>query len=173
MKKIILPYDDERSLTEFYGPPCDEDSLVQFHLPQGMRLYGGELISVHRCHRMVQESLEEALQAVRDSLGASRFQSEGWFNYCGVFNCRRKRGGTSPSVHSWGVAIDLDADRNPFRSEERTLSDAGIDVMEYHGWLSGGRAWNHDYMHFQRAVFRGVTRGSRYERTGFPSWITM
>lgn len=33
----------------------------------------------------------------------------------GCFNIRKMRGGTAPSRHSWGIAIDLNAFENPYK----------------------------------------------------------
>lgn len=66
----------------------------------------------------------------------------------GCFNVRRKRGLKSLSLHSWGIAIDINATWNglgkePTMSEElvKCFTDAGFD------W---GGTWNRkDGMHFQ------------------------
>lgn len=66
----------------------------------------------------------------------------------GCFNVRRKRGLTSMSLHSWGVAIDVNAawnglGKNPTLSKEfvKCFTDAGFD------W--GGTWTRKDGMHFQ------------------------
>lgn len=124
----------------------------------------------HRCHAAVALSLGVALAAIHDQLGAHRYKAEGWADYAGCYNARRKRGGAGWSTHAWGVAIDLDPARNPYKSELRTLSDEGMDIMEAHGWLSGWRAWRHDAMHFQRAI-PAIRPGTYYARHGLPRWI--
>lgn len=66
----------------------------------------------------------------------------------GCFNRRQKRGGTTLSLHSWGIAIDINAAWNPFGkvgniSPElvKCFTDAGFD------W--GGTWKKPDMMHFQ------------------------
>lgn len=177
---IILPH--ERDLNRFYGSSNSRGSYLEwFSFPVGnMRLYSrsGQSLSDrngdgkddHRCHKKVREGLEDALQEIFDTLGKDQFEEEGWNVYSGCFNYRRKRGGSTLSTHSWGIAIDINGGENAFRSSRTTFSDTAIDIMEKHGFLSGGRAWGHDYMHFQAAIPR-ISSGSYYDRHGLPKHI--
>ena len=75
-------------------------------------------------------------------------------DYGGVFNYRPKRGGNSLSLHSWGIAIDLDADDNSFRDSWPMKADMPLEIMEEfskEGWLSAGAFWGYDAMHFEAA----------------------
>ncbi len=61
------------------------------------------------------------------------------------------------STHSWGIAIDWDADRNPLRATSKTALLATppyakfLDLWEEEGFVSLGRARNYDWMHVQAA----------------------
>ena len=73
-------------------------------------------------------------------------------DYGGIYNYRPKRGGTSLSLHSWGIAIDLDADDNGFRDSWPVKADMPLAIMEAfarEGWTSAGAFWGYDAMHFQ------------------------
>jgi hypothetical protein len=59
---------------------------------------------------------------------------------------------------------------NTFAQRTTTFSDVAIDIMERWGWLSGGRAWGKDWMHFQ-AVIPNVSSGSYYDTHGLPKNI--
>lgn len=66
----------------------------------------------------------------------------------GCFNIRKKRGGSTYSLHSWAIAIDINAAWNGFGAEPqmplevvKCFTDAGFD------W--GGTWAKKDGMHFQ------------------------
>ena len=67
------------------------------------------------------------------------------------------RGGSSWSMHSWGVAVDLDPDRNRLRWNSSKAYLARDEykpfwkIVESEGWTSLGRERNYDWMHFQSA----------------------
>jgi hypothetical protein len=57
-------------------------------------------------------------------------------------------------MHSWSIAIDILAGENPNEIDPNAAFlkpeyKKFLDIMEFNGWYSGGRAWNRDYMHFQ------------------------
>ena len=73
--------------------------------------------------------------------------------YDGCFNIRRAKGGNIMSMHSWGLAIDLDANRNPFQPDGDLVtswSDAFVRCFCDAGFEWGG-SWDRpkDTMHFQ------------------------
>jgi hypothetical protein len=62
------------------------------------------------------------------------------------------RGGSLPSLHARGAAIDLDADNNGNHVAWPVRATMPLEVMEAfarEGWLSAGAAWLRDGMHFQ------------------------
>jgi len=68
----------------------------------------------------------------------------------GCFNIRKKRGGSTMSLHSWGIAVDVNAYANCFGCKPKLtakfvkcFTDAGFD------W--GGTWGKPDGMHFQLA----------------------
>ncbi len=66
----------------------------------------------------------------------------------GCFNIRKKRGLTSMSLHSWGVAIDVNAAWNGL-GKQPTLSTGFVACFTDAGFEWGG-LWNRlDGMHFQ------------------------
>ena len=68
----------------------------------------------------------------------------------GCFNIRRKRGGISSSLHSWGIAIDVNAAWNRM-SKKPTLSPGFVQCFTDAGFEWGGRWRIADGMHFQLA----------------------
>lgn len=145
------PSSDQKSLTAFYGAPGDESQLVNMPVPAGVEVhYDGKPVKTIRCHRKIGPSLTRIL------IELSKFP-EGRAvlkKYAGVYNNRPMRGGSTPSLHARGAAIDLDPGSNGNNSHWPTKSTMPIEVMEAfarEGWLSAGAEWpsNRDAMHFQ------------------------
>lgn len=73
--------------------------------------------------------------------------------YDGCVNLRLKRGINEYSIHSWGLALDFNANLNPLgraKGARGTWSEKFLAVWRKHGWVCGadwtGRP---DGMHFQ------------------------
>lgn len=142
------PKSDQASLTAFYGSTGDESKLVNLPAPVHM-FYEGRKIKTIRCHRKVANSLARAL------IAANAEAPEIVQIYDGCYNNRPMRGGTLPSLHARGAAIDLDAGRNgnlvswPVKA---TMPFVVIKAFAREGWLSAGAFWGRDGMHFQATL---------------------
>lgn len=181
--KIALPKDNASALTAFYGAPSSSPPWLDwFSFPHPeTRLYSrsGSLLKSyigdsrldHRTHKMVSSRLENALAEIFATLGQAQFEKEGWHVYGGSHNYRPTTSGGRLSTHAWACAIDMNPNENEFAKTTTTFSDKAIDTMEKWGFLSGGRAWGKDWMHFQAAI-PGISSGSYYARNGLPKNIT-
>jgi len=145
------PASTQEALREFYGAPGDESNLVTIEFPFPM-FYDGKRVTKSRCHLKVAASLKRILAEIGQLHGNDRGVMEEAEDYGGIYNFRPKRGGTSYSVHSWGAAIDLDADDNTFRDTWPIKADMPLEIMEAfarEGWQSAGAFWGYDAMHFE------------------------
>jgi len=128
-----------------YGSPVHENNMMLWDIPEVMersaipgRIY---------CNKDMQPALAQAIvnMIVRGFIEELK-------TWDGCFNRRLKKGGVSASLHSWGIAVDVNAawngfDRTPTMSPEfvKCWTDAGFD------W---GGTWNTpDGMHFQLKEF--------------------
>jgi hypothetical protein len=66
----------------------------------------------------------------------------------GCFNVRKKRGGSTMSLHSWGVAVDMNAFSNCYGCKP-TLSAGFVKCFTDVGFDWGGTWRKPDGMHFQ------------------------
>jgi hypothetical protein len=144
---IPWPATDQASLTRFYGVAGDESRLVNMNV-EGLGLkYDGKPVKTVRCHDKVSGSLYRILSAISKGPHKAILAQ-----YAGVFNNRPMRGGSLPSLHARGAAIDLAPDSNGNRMSWPVASSMPLAVMEEfakEGWLSAGAFWGRDAMHFQ------------------------
>lgn len=74
------------------------------------------------------------------------------------FSSRPIRGTRTPSNHSWGLAVDIDAQQYP-QGQRRKVPPAWlISLFSQWGWSWGGTWSNPDPMHFE---FRGTVEQAR------------
>lgn len=141
----------------FYGKVGT--SQVMLDLPYPMVLAWDKRRTVRRIslHSKVAASAGEALQEIAGIYNASERRALGVDIFGGSLNVRKMRGGSRYSMHSWGIAIDFDPERNQlhWRAPKPRLShDDAVpfwQAWEKRGWLSLGRARDMDYMHVQAA----------------------
>lgn len=141
-----------------YGFPSDTPNyLVTLELPYPMRLSWDKNVKVKKiqCHRLVANKLKAIFDELLSSYGYEELVRLGIDLYGGCFNFRKMRGGNDYSRHSWGIAIDLDPERNQLKESRKTARFARpeyepmIDIFYKHGFVSLGREENYDYMHFE------------------------
>ena len=152
------PQQDEDVLMDFYGPPGNY-SLTMIQLPYLHRLAWkpGTVIQRFQCHEKVHDSLKRVLMRVLDHYGTEGIRSLRLDMWGGCYNNRKMRGGSKPSMHSWGIALDYDPSNNKLKwgrdraTFARPEYDAWWNFWEEEGWFSLGRHKNFDWMHVQAA----------------------
>lgn len=100
-------------------------------------------------NKHVWPSLKEALEACLALNDGYKIRT------LGCFNPRLKRVNGDISTHSWGIAVDLNADKNPLSLDGVLRSDIPanwIHEFESRGWTWGGRWKKPDAQHFQFAT---------------------
>lgn len=146
-------------LLKKYGTPSEsgEPYLTRISLPYPMQLSWDKTKKVNSisCHRLVADQLSSIFQDLLKEYGYEQITNLGIDLYGGCFCYRKKRGGSDWSRHSWGVAIDLDPERNLLKETSKTARFARpeyskmIDIFYRHGFVSLGREDNYDWMHFE------------------------
>lgn len=139
------PKTDQASLTRFYGAAGDESRLTRITAPVPM-FYEGKKVSTLLVNAKCAESLCRALAA------AYKVAPDVVKIYDGVYNNRPMRGGSLPSLHARGAAIDLWAEKNGNKVAWPVVARMPFTVMEAfarEGWMPAGAFWSRDAMHFQ------------------------
>jgi len=141
------PTQDQAALTKFYGRPGDESQLVNLAVNDLDIRYDGKNVKSIRCHHKVAPSLRRILERISKTPHAWVLKE-----YAGVYNNRPMRGGSLPSLHARGAAIDLAPSTNGNREHWPSRSNMPIEIMEIfarEAWLPAGAFWSRDGQHFQ------------------------
>lgn len=163
MKELGLPegcgqwptQKEVRSGKSIFGAPGSK-RLVRIVPPYPLYYDGGKVSSI-AVHELVADDVVEALQEVLDVYGYARIKELGLDQYGGCYNYRKTTGGSTLSMHAWGIALDFCPegngmhDREPEASLSREECRAWWDIWERHGAVSMGRARGYDWMHVQFA----------------------
>lgn len=143
------PASNQASLSAAYGAAGNESRLTAIKVTGLGVKYDGAPVKSIRCNAAVAESLLAIIQELStfDEGKAALAQ------YAGCYNNRNMRGGSSPSLHARGAAIDLMPATNMLNTHWPTKANMPFSVIEVfakHGWLSAAAFWSRDAMHFQR-----------------------
>jgi hypothetical protein len=147
----------QKDVERFFGPVGQNQAMLE--LPFPMRLAWDTRKLVHRfsIHEKVHDSAMRCLFRIADEYDAAGRKLIGIDLFGGCLNVRKMRGGSSWSMHSWGIAIDFDPARNQLKWGRDKARLAQPDckrfwqIWEEEGWVSLGRARNYDWMHCQAA----------------------
>jgi len=147
----------ENAIKTYGFPSKSPDYLTTIKLPFPMFLSWDKDVSIERmtCHKLVADKFTAIFNDILTHYGAEKIHELGIDRYGGCFNFRKMRGGSDYSRHSWGIAIDLDPERNLLKETSKTARFARpeykemIDIFYKHGFESLGREKNYDWMHFQ------------------------
>jgi hypothetical protein len=141
----------------FYGAVGTGQMAIE--LPFSMRLAWDKGVRIRKMtlHTKVAMSAKRVLEQVAEIYTEAERAALGLDLFGGSLNVRRKRGGSTYSMHAWGVAIDFDPERNGLNTKAPAARLSHADAIpfweawEAEGWLSLGRARNFDWMHVQAA----------------------
>lgn len=156
-KSSAGPWPHQSQAGAFYGEVGKYQTRIE--VPWTMRLAWDKQRTVSRItlHERVAPSASRALQRIYAHYGDDGVKHLGLDLFGGSLNVRRMRGGSRWSMHSWGIAIDFDPERNALRTKRpqaRLSHDDCVpfwEAWEDEGWTSLGRTRDFDWMHVQAA----------------------
>jgi hypothetical protein len=142
-----------------YGKQCDGTNHVLIDLPFPMKLAWDKTKTVKKMtvHKLVADNFKNVFKDILAHYGLPKIQELGIDLFGGTYNCRKMRGGSSMSRHSWAIAIDLDPERNQLKETSKTARFARpeykpmIDIFYKHGFIGYGPEKDFDWMHFEIA----------------------
>ena len=148
--------DVEKFFGKAGGEQCTAGEVI---LPFDMRIAWDKktIIKSFRCHERVADSAQRAYNRIHSAYSGNEISLFGFNLFGGCYNFRNKRGGSTLSMHAYGIAIDTDPERNQLKwGRDRAYlalpkCEEFLKCWEAEGWLSLGRARNYDWMHVQAA----------------------
>lgn len=126
-----------------YGSPEKQSSLVLWDVPTHLEI--GVIPKRIYCNRDMVQPLSQAFQNLITRGNVIELKT-----WDGCFNIRKKRGLSSMSLHSWGIAIDVNAFENGLNQTPK-LSSGFVKCFTDAGFEWGGTWKRKDGMHFQLA----------------------
>lgn len=141
----------------FYGAVGTNQVRLELPFPMRIAWNKSQVIRSFSVHRKVAESAGRVFANIARTYSDAERKSIGIDLFGGALNVRKMRGGSNYSMHSWGIAIDFDPERNSLhwnKSKARLAhpdANAFWKAWEDEGWLSLGRARDFDWMHVQAA----------------------
>lgn len=124
-----------------YGDARKESNMVLWDVPSELEI--GVIPKRLYCNKDMLIPLTLAFKALISTGYVKELKT-----WDGCFNIRQKRGGVTQSLHSWGVAIDVNAAWNGL-GKTPTLSQGFVKCFTDNGFDWGGTWSKPDGMHFQ------------------------
>ncbi|MEA5113163.1 MAG: M15 family metallopeptidase [Geobacteraceae bacterium] len=151
------PDQGQASLNSFFGQVGQNQANLVLPYPHRLAWDLRQTVNSFSCNIKVRDSAQRVLTKVFDHYGIEKIRELHLDRFGGCLNVRKMRGGSNWSMHSWGIAIDYDPDRNQLKwgrdraAFARPEYDAWWRFWEEEGWVSLGRSRNYDWMHVQAA----------------------
>ncbi len=124
-----------------YGNPELEKSMIVWDVPTELEI--GMIPKKIYCNKDMVKPLTTAFKNLIDTGHVKELKT-----WDGCFNIRKKRGLSTMSLHSWGIAIDVNAAWNGLNVEPK-LSPGFVKCFTDAGFDWGGTWKRKDGMHFQ------------------------
>ena len=113
-----------------------------------------EQIRQFRCHELIADVMTWVFAEAARHYGEAEYRRLRLDRWAGCFNPRRVRGGSSWSIHAYGVAVDIDSERNGLHTPTANSPLARPEYADYwriveaSGGLSFGKRHGRDWMHW-------------------------
>lgn len=125
-----------------YGAPSESNKcMILWDVPAELEI--GVIPKRIYCNKDMVKPLEQAFRNLIQRNHVAELKT-----WDGCFNIRKKRGLTSMSLHSWGIAVDLNAFENGLGVQPK-LSAGFVKCFTDAGFDWGGVWTRRDGMHFQ------------------------
>lgn len=126
-----------------YGEPEKQNNMILWDVPAHLEI--GVIPKRIYCNKDMIAPLQQAFTNLIDRKLVAELKT-----WDGCFNIRQKRGLSSMSLHSWGIAVDVNAFENGLNQTPK-LSSQFVKCFTDAGFEWGGNWQRRDGMHFELA----------------------
>lgn len=153
-----MTFPKQSSVRSVYGEPGSPQAtagMVDLAYPMVIAWDKSQKIAKFRCHAKVESAFERVFQKTLAQYGQAKISQLGLDVFGGCYNYRPMRGGTSWSMHAFGIAVDLDPENNQLKWNKSKARFAKAEyepfwkIVESEGFTSLGRKYDYDWMHFE------------------------
>lgn len=147
----------QKDVSDFYGEMGKNQTTLKIPYPMVLSWDKDTTIDKFSCHKAIAEPLGLIFEQTLDTYGYDNVCALGLNVFGGCLNIRRMRGGNDYSMHSWGIAVDLDPENNKLKWDHTRARFAKKEYQDFwdivykNGATSLGKEKDYDYMHFQFA----------------------
>jgi hypothetical protein len=151
-----------QQIISIFGKPGDDRNLATVKMPYQRRIAWDLSASTNKvqCHKLVAPIFQKIHTEILDHYGIEEIKRLEIDVFGGCYNFRKMRGGSDWSRHSWGIAEDLNPDKNGLKIKAH---DAQFAKKEYkpmmqiyyaNGFINQGIEKGFDIMHFEFKEFK-------------------
>lgn len=130
-----------QALKKYGEPSASNPNMILWDVPAHLEI--GVIPKRIYCNKDLVKPIEAAFKALIDTGRVTELKT-----WDGCFNIRKKRGLSSMSLHSWGIAIDVNAFENGLGKQPK-LSPEFVKCFTDNGFIWGGTWRRLDGMHFE------------------------
>lgn len=155
--KPFRTFPTQSRVISYYGKVGSNQVKCSLPFPMVLAWQPSKSLKSFSCHKLVQPSMERLFQRTFDHYGYEKIKELRLHYFGGCLNVRKMRGGSSWSMHSWGIAVDLDPDRNALKMNHKQATFAKSVYNRFwefvydEGAISLGKERDYDWMHLQFA----------------------
>jgi len=131
----------QQALKKYGTPAINNPHLVLWDVPKELEI--GVIPKRIYCNKDLIGPLSEAFKKLIETKAVNELKT-----WDGCFNIRKKRGLSSMSLHSWGIAVDMNSFENGLGQTPK-LSKQFVECFTTSGFDWGGTWQRKDGMHMQ------------------------
>lgn len=146
---------DTKEIISAYGPVGENQDYLILPYPMRLAWDSGTIVKRFSCHKKAVPTLSSIFKATLEHYGIMKLKELRLDVFGGCLNVRKMRGGSEWSLHSWGLAVDMDPDNNQLRWGKDKAVFAKDDykafwgIVHRNGWHGLGVEQDRDWQHFQ------------------------